>query len=66
MHANRIADGRQIYTSDSVIVDSTDNAPIAGGDRNPLVEWLQQIFNRPTTTEPPLVLEPPDNCQECS
>lgn len=54
-----------MVNDDSGIV-STVEKPSTSNDRNPLIEWLQNIFNRPTTTEAPLILEPPSHCDECS
>lgn len=57
---------KAIKTDDNNVVAETLEKPNLSSDRNPLIEWLQNIFNRPTTTEAPLILEPPDHCDECS
>lgn len=46
--------------NDTVVID--DNL-----DRNPFADWFQNIFGRPSSTpEPPVLLDPPEHCDECS
>lgn len=64
---NVINDGmKQIVNDDSVIVDALQDP--AGDDRNPIVNFFQNIFSGPVTVSPdPIIaLEPPDDCTKCS
>lgn len=43
-----------------ILVNSTDGSL----ERNPFLQWIQGIFGV-TTTEAPVLLSPPDDCESC-
>lgn len=53
------------FTGLKVEVTNNTSSDDGGEDRNPFVDWLQSILGRPTT-EKPILLEPPEHCDDCS
>lgn len=66
---NVMSDGmKQIVDDDSVIVDALQDPAISSADRNPIVDFFQNIFSGQVSVspDPQISLEPPDECSKCS
>lgn len=55
-----------IVSGDTVIVDAIPNPAQATPDRNPLVDFFQNLFQGPGAPQPQYALDPPDDCPKCS
>lgn len=58
-------DYRRKDSNDSIVVIANDSSG-SSADRNPFTDWLQGILGRPTTTDKPVNLDPPVDCDDCS
>lgn len=66
LNANVNEAAAPIVSDDSVTVDAIPNPSHATPDRNPLVDFFQNLFQGPGAPEPQVLLEPPEDCGKCS
>lgn len=55
-----------IVNDDAVIVNAIPDPTQAGPDRNPLVDFFQNLFQGPGAPQPQYAMDPPDDCPKCS